>query len=290
MADGTKIHVGAGTLLLNPDTDAYDCGFCSDGATLTYNGELEPITVDQILAPVGYFVPGEECKFETIIDEATCTKLTYALGSGTVTQQAAGAAQKGWDKVKFGGNTVLTDFVLEYAAPKRTNRDLSIRVRLLKVNISPSLEIVFKKDGKTGFKFTAMAVADTTQVAGEQLGYYLEETAEWTGNLPALAIASVLPLDDAVSQAITVNFVVTFNRAIHPESVHSGNFSMIKADGTGVACTVTRTSSTVVTINPDASLANSATYIVVVAQDVEALDDRSKMAANAYYNFGTVAP
>jgi len=287
MADGTKIHVGAGTLLLNPDTDAYDCGFCSEGATLTYNAELEPIEVDQILAPVGYFVPGEECKFETILSEVSATKLKYALGYGTVTTVAAGAAQKGYDKIEFGGNTVLTDYVLEYAAPKRSNRDLYIRVRLLKVNISPNLEVVFKKDGTTGFKLTAMAVADTTQVAGKQLGYYMEETAEFTGDTPTLVVSSVTPVDGAVGQATSVNFVATFNRAVHPESITTGHFTMTKADGTGVACTVTRTTSTTVTMDPVAALDGASTYVVVVSKDVQALDDRSTMAINQYYNFAT---
>jgi len=88
--DPNKIHVGAGDLYLNPGTDDIHLGLCSEGATLKYKGELEAIEVDQFLAPVGHFVPGEECDFETIISEASATKLKYALGYGTVSTVTEG--------------------------------------------------------------------------------------------------------------------------------------------------------------------------------------------------------
>jgi len=288
MGAATKIHVGAGNLNLNPDSSAIDLGFCSDGAMLNYSAALEPITVDQILAPVGYFVPGEECQFETILSEASADKLKYALGYGTVTTTAAGAAVKGSDKIEFGGNTVLTDYVLEYAAPKRSNRNLYIRVRLLKVNISPELEITFTKDGKTGFKFVAKAVADTTQDAGKQLGYYLEETADVTGTTPTLAVSTFVPADAATGIAIDATIVVTFNRAVHPEGVHVGNFILMKADGTGAAGTVSQTDTDEVTFTPTANMASGIVYLFVVAKDVRALDDYSQMADNEYINFTIV--
>jgi len=292
MATPSKIHVGAGTLTLNPDTVPIDCGLTSEGATLKYSGKLEPIVTDQYLAPVGYYVPGEECTFETILSEASATKLKYALGSAnTVSTVAAGAGQVGYDKLTFGGETVVTDYVLEYAAPKRTNRSLNIRIRLYKVNISPDLEMVYKKDGTLGFKLTAMAVCDVTRAAGDQLGYYMEETAVATDGSPAqLTVSSVLPIDGATGVAITDNFVVTFNRSVHPDCVHSGNFIIMAADGTHVAAAVTQTGAAIVTINPTASLTNSTVYIVAVAKDCLALSDYTSMAANLIYNFTTVAP
>lgn len=287
MFEPNKIHVGAGTLLLNPDTDAIDLGLCSEGAVLNYKGELEPIEVDQFLAPVGYYVPGEECTFETILSEASATKLKYALGAGTVETVAATATEKGYDQIDFGGNTVLTNYGLEYKAPKRTNRNLYIIVRLHIVNISPNIEQVYDKKKQLGFKLTAKAVCDTTKEAGKQLGYYREETADLTGTTPKLAIASVVPADGASTVSRTTTIVVTFNREVDPAYVNTGNFILIESDGDAVACTVARTSAKVVTVTPNAQLTDSLAHVFVVSSEVRTLDDKTKMAGNGYYNFTT---
>jgi hypothetical protein len=290
MATPSKIHVGAGNLVLNPDSVPIDLGLTSEGGVLKYTGALEPIETDQYLAPVGYYVPGEECSFETMLSEVGASKLQYALGYGSVTQQAAGAGQVAYDKISFGGNTVLTDYVLEYRAPKRTNRSLYIRIRLHKVNMSPELEISFLKDGTTGFKLIAKAVCDVTQSAGEQLGYYLEETAAATDGSPAtLAVSTFVPADAASDIAINTTIVVTFNRDIHPDSINLGNFVLIE-DGTGIVTgTVAQTDTDEVTFTPSANLSNSTDYSFIVAKDCKALDDYSQMAASECANFTTVA-
>ena len=76
-----NIHVGAGTLTLNPDSSPVSFESTQDGATLSYSAEIEPINVDQVLSPVGYFVPGEECTFEMMVVESDATTLQYALGA-----------------------------------------------------------------------------------------------------------------------------------------------------------------------------------------------------------------
>jgi hypothetical protein len=287
----SKIHVGAGNLVLNPDSVPIDLGLTKEGGTWKYNGELEAIETDQYLAPVGYFIPGEECSFETILSENGCTALKYALGGGTITTQAAGAGQVGYDKLPFGGQTVLTEYVLEYRAPKRTNRSLYLRLRLLKVNISPNLEPQFLKDGTMGFKFTAMAVCDTTQSAGEQLGYWMEETAAATDGSPAtLATSSIVPADGASGIAVDTTIVITFNRDIHPDSVNDGNFVLTTAAGAIKACTVTLTDTDEVTMTPTSNLAaGTTTYLVSVSENCRALDDYSKMSVTEIFDFTTVA-
>jgi hypothetical protein len=288
--DASKIHVGAGDLTLNPGTDDIDGGFCSEGATLSYKAGLKPIEVDQELAAVGFFVPGEECQFETILSEASATKLKYAIGSANaVVHTAATGSVKESYQLDFGGETVLTEYSLKYSAPKRTNRNLYITVFLRKVNISPQLEIAYKKDKPIGFKLTALAFADTTQIVGKKLGYYLEEVADVTGTTPTLAISSVVPADAATGVSVSASIVVTFNRPVDPASCISANFALVKATGTcdGVACTVTRTAANVVTVTPNSAMSGTQLHVFVVASDVEAMDDKTKMAANGYYNFTT---
>lgn len=287
MGTPSKVHVGAGSINLNPDTTPINLGYSSEGGTLTYNAEIEAITVDQVLSPVGYFVPGEECTFESILDESGVDTMQYAVGHGTKTSQAAGAGDKGWDKLEFGGQYILTEYVFEYYAKKRTAANLYIRVRLYKINISPNLEPAFKKDGKTGWKFACKAIADTTKDVGKQLGYYLEETADVTGNTPTLAVSSTDPADAAAAVAVDDTVIVTFNRSIHPESVIQGNFLMAEADGTPVSGTVAQTSATVVTFTPDSNMSASTVHIFAISENVRALDDYTPMADNEIINFTT---
>lgn len=287
MGTPSKIHVGAGNINLNPDSSPIDLGYTSEGGTLTYNAELEAISVDQVLSPVGYFIPAEECMFESILDESGVDTMQYTVIGGTKTTQAADASNKGYDKLEFGGAYILTDYVFEYFAPKRNAANLYVRIRLYKVNISPNLEVAYKKDGKTGWKFTCKAAADTTKVAGKQLGYYLEETADLTGTTPTLAVSTTVPADAAAAVAVNSTVVVTFNRNVHPESVIEGNFLMAEADGTPVSGTVAQTDSDEVTFTPDSNMTAATVHIFAISENVRALDDYSPMADNEIINFTT---
>ena len=187
-----NIHVGAGTLTLNPDSSPVSFESTQDGATLSYSAEIEPINVDQVLSPVGYFVPGEECTFEMMVVESDATTLQYALGATdqSVTTQTADGSNKAYTEIKFGGNYTLTNYVLEYKARKRNQSNCYAVIRLYIVNISPNLEAVYKKDGITVYKLTFKAVADTTKSVGQQLGYYRNETSDITGGTATLAVSS----------------------------------------------------------------------------------------------------
>lgn len=291
MGTPSKIHVGAGTLTLNPDSSPIDLGYTSEGATLMYNAELEAITVDQVLSPVGYFVPGEECTFETMLSEAAASKLRYALGATdqSVSDSAADASNKGYSEIKFGGNYTLTDYVLEYKAVKRNLANCYIITRLYKVNISPNLEAAYKKDGITYYKMTFKAVADTTQTAGQQLGYYREETADVTGTTATLAVSSTVPADAAAAVVVSVDIEVVFNRNVHPESVISGNFILMTAAGDEVPTTVAfkGDAGTNVTVSPVANMGASTVHILAISQNVRALDDYTPMADEHIINFTT---
>lgn len=289
MGDVSKIHIGAGNSCLNPDSSPIDLGYSEDGATFSYNAELEPINVDQFLAPVGYFVPGEECGFETMLNQSGVDTVKYALGHGTKTTGEANADNKGYDKLEFGGNYILTEYVFEYYAKKRTAANLYIRFRLYKAYLSGNVEPEQKKDGTMQWKLSILAAADTTKDAGKQLGYYLEETADVTGSTPTMAVSSTDPADAGSDIAIDDTIIVTFNRSVHPESVNQGNFILAKADGTPASGTVAQTDSDEVTFTPDSNMSNATVYIFGVSENVRALDDYSKMADNEIINFTTVA-
>jgi len=288
----SNIHVGAGVLTLEPDSSPISFDSTNDGATLTYSAELEPIQVDQELSPVGYYVPGEECKFETILAEADANTLQYALGATdqSVTDQAATATDNGYTEIKFGGNYVLTDYVLEYKAAKRNQSGCYVIVRLYKVNISPNLELVYKKDGVSFYKITFMAMADTTKSAGQKLGYYRYEDELATGGTPVLAVSSTTPADAAAAVAVDVGSIaIVFNRNVKPSSVIGGNFILMTDAGVEHTTTVAFTgdAGTNVTVTIPSNLSAATTYLLVISSNVRALDDNSAMAADVIVDFTT---
>jgi hypothetical protein len=289
-----NIHVGAGTLTLNPDSSPVSFESSQDGATLSYSAEIEPIAVDQVLSPVGYFVPGEECTFEVMVLESDATTLQYALGATdqSVTTQTADADNKAYTEIKFGGNYTLTNYVLEYKARKRNQSNCYAVVRLYIVNISPNLEAVYKKDGVTVYKLTFKAVADTTKAAGQQLGYYRNETSDVTGGTATLAVSSSDPADAASGVAVDVGSIdVVFNRNVNPQSVIGGNFILMTAAGVEHATTVAFTgdAGTNVTVTITGNLSASTTYLLVISENVRALDDDQGMASDVIIDFETAA-
>jgi hypothetical protein len=287
----SNIHVGAGTLTLNPDTTPIVFDSSNDGATLTYSAELEPIAIDQVLSPVGYFVPGEECKFETIVPEADATTLRYALGATdqTVSTQVADATKKGYSQIAFGGNYLLTNYVLEYKAKRRNALNLFVVIRLYIVNISPNVELVYKKDGVSFYKLTFMAVADTSKDAGEQLGYYRYETADLTGTTPTLAVTTTDPADGAGAVAVADVIDITFNRDVKPESVINGNFILMDVAGDLIASNVayTGTGGTKVTVTPTANMAGATVHFLAISANVRTADDNTPMTDDKVINFTT---
>lgn len=287
-----NIHVGAGTLTLNPDTTPVTFDSTSEGATLTYTAETEPILIDQILSPVGYYIPSEECIFETMVAEADANTIQYALGATdqTVTTQTADATHKGYTEIKFGGNYVLTDYVLEYKARKRNNLNLYVVIRLYIVNLSTNAEFAYKKDGVSYYKLTFKAVADTTKEYGQQLGYYRYETAEVTGDTPTLALSSSTPADEATSVAVDTDIDLVFNRVVKPESVIEGNFTLLDDTVTKVSSTVayTGTGGTNITVTPSANLSTSTTYYLIISKDIKA-EDNTTMADDVIISFTTTA-
>lgn len=289
----SNIHAGGGaTLTLNPDTTPILFDSTSDGVTVNYSGELEPINVDQVLAPVGHYVPGEECTIETLVTEGTATFLKYSLGSGeTVSTQSADASNKGYNQINFGGTYIVTDYALKIQSKRRNAANLYVVWYFYKVNISPNLEAAYTKDGVTYYKLTMKAIADTSKDAGQQLGYYRQETADLTGTTPTLAVSSTDPADAATGVAVDDVIDIVFNRNVNPSSVIGGNFVLMTDAGVEVTATVafTGTGGTDVTVTPSSNLSTSTTYLLIISSNVRTADDNTAMSADVIIDFTTTA-
>lgn len=171
------------------------------------------------------------------------------------------------------------------------------------VNDSPSAinfswEVTSTPVPVTDFKPTSVVVVDSTLVSAElltalenilfgteqgdpRLPLPNEVIALLEGDAPDALTVDETPVDNSSGAAITVNVVLTFNNPIVKESV-----VMTSAAGAIVAVVKSWDANTeILTLNPEASLANSTTYIVTIAGVV---DIYGQALAAAVVNFETV--
>lgn len=100
----------------------------------------------------------------------------------------------------------------------------------------------------------------------------------------ALALSSSVPTDGGTDISITANQTLTYNNALKADSIYS--ISLVKVSDYSVVATAISLDTTkkIVTINPDASLTNSAEYLIVAnVVDIYGQDLQSVV------NFTTVA-
>lgn len=97
----------------------------------------------------------------------------------------------------------------------------------------------------------------------------------------ALALSVADPVDGASAVAVTKTIVLTFNNALIAGAI--ANVVVVKADGAAVACTNSLDAThKILTVNPNASLDASSTYIVAYG-----VTDIYAQTLNGAINFGT---
>jgi len=133
--------------------------------------------------------------------------------------------------------------------------------------------------------------SSTTWVAGTGTGWFTTGDISPDTTPPTV---TVVPIDTAANQVVTVNIVWTFDEAILATQVTNDPdetnqyFTVMKSDGTIVAGALTiGTSDTVVTFNPTASLSAGSDYISFC----KGVKDKSGnvLAAPCVANFATAA-
>lgn len=120
---------------------------------------------------------------------------------------------------------------------------------------------------------------DTTNFS--ETGWFTQVQTPAVVAASALALTESTPADGASGVAVSANITLTFNNALPASAIY--NVALVKADGTIVACTNTLDAARkVMTINPDANIDASSTYILTYAV-VDIYGD----ALNGAINFGT---
>lgn len=152
-------------------------------APLTINRSAEEFGVDvqQSTVDVRRTLTGEEFTLSSEMAEISAANLALLL-QGSVTTTAAGAAQVGYDQVDFGGSTTLVEYAwgVEWITVLADGTELASRLILYKGTVTMDGDMTLGEGEAASIPFSVTAVADSTQDAGEQIGYFQIATANIT--------------------------------------------------------------------------------------------------------------
>lgn len=157
-----------------------DLGFTAAPLAVAINRETIDMEVEQIANIVKQIVTKDTVDMETVLAEITAANLRYAMSaSSAVATVAAGAAQHGFDTLKFGGDILLPEYQVGFEAVRldASNNKLITRLILYRVTLQMGGKLEFSKKAAAGIPLKITALAETTKTAGEQIGEFQNVTA-----------------------------------------------------------------------------------------------------------------
>lgn len=147
--------------------------------------------------------------------------------------------------------------------------------------IYTAIRTVYKFDVGSTNESTKRVFGDDDTTNFSETGWFASVQTPITAAISALSLSSSDPTDGAAAVAITKTITLTFNNALRNNAIY--NVVVVKADGTAVACTNSLDATKkIMTVNPDASLDASSTYIVAYG-----VEDIYAQTLNGAINFGT---
>lgn len=158
-----------------------ELGYTNAPITLSYSYDEYEVEVEQVTLPLRRTKTGEDVMIETTLVEITADNLQLAMG-GAVTTTAAGAAQRGFEELRAGGETALDTYAwgFEGRYEDATGTAFPVRLFLWKATATLNGDLAFAKAQETGIPIQVKALADTSQPAGQQLLVFQKVTAEAT--------------------------------------------------------------------------------------------------------------
>lgn len=169
----SKIRLGAPSLFQLGGTQ--DMGATKGGVMLKYNRNQLLVECDQFLAPVQVFTTKEDCSCEAAFYETQMGKWVYIIGLNGLGNVVTAGSSPTVDTFSFGGQVQVATTYLDLTIPKNDGTANNILVHLNKVHGFKELSVDFARDKESTVKGVFNALADTTQVAGLQLGYIKEQ-------------------------------------------------------------------------------------------------------------------
>lgn len=146
-------------------------GYTNAPAVVTYERETLKVMTQQVLAAVREVVTSEALAIKSTLVQFDGALLAVLL-RGANSNTSAGAAQKAYSEVTFGGNPQYTEyaFALEGYRVDSAGTKQPVRIFIPKAVISAVGDIPFDKAAMTGVPFEINALADATASVGANLG------------------------------------------------------------------------------------------------------------------------
>jgi hypothetical protein len=195
--DATKIHQGPGKLWLNVTVPANGARLVIDsagepsGGTPTFAGategaatvvlapKLEPITADQVAAPIDVLMTGEAASLEVTMKESDLAKLKYYIvhgtfSSGTDTNLPPGAQM--YEEISFGGIIAVPKTSVAVISPRRDAASKYVVSQLYQAYQAEAIQLPFQRGKETTYKVKFEGLADPSRPVGDQVGKLYRQT------------------------------------------------------------------------------------------------------------------
>ncbi len=145
-------------------------GYTTQPASISYTYDVFEVDVQQSLAPVKRRKTNERIQITSALAQLEGALLAVVY-SGTNTTTAAGASQKGWDRVQFGGDPALDEymFALEGWLEDSVGTKQPVRYFLYKATITQNGDLTFDKNNVAALPIQVAALGDPAKSAGVNL-------------------------------------------------------------------------------------------------------------------------
>ena len=195
--DATKIHQGPGKLWLNVAVPANGsrliinssgdptsgtpifAGATEGAATVGLAPKLDPITADQVAAPIDVVMTGEAESIEVTLKESDLAKLKNfvahgSFSSGTDTGLPAGAQT--YEEISFGGVLAIPKTSVAVISPRRDAASKFVVSQLYQAYQAEAIQLPFQRGKETTYKVKFEGLADPARPAGDQVGKIYRQT------------------------------------------------------------------------------------------------------------------
>ena len=156
-------------------------GLTTEPLTLNMTTEEFSVDVQQLATPILSAITAEEVTLTTTLAEQTAENLQLIFG-GNITTTAAGAAQRGYTELGFGGRTTRTVYKIGFEVIHTIADGTRLPLRLFfhRAQISLAGDISYNKAGVAGLPITITVLSDDAQATHEKLGVWQKVTADIT--------------------------------------------------------------------------------------------------------------
>lgn len=195
--DATKIHQGPGKLWLNVSVPASGsrllinaagdptagspifAGATEGAATLLLAPKLDPITADQVAAPIDVVMTGEAASIEVTLKESDLAKLKNFVANGaftTGTDTGLPSGAQSYEEISFGGTMTIPKTSVAVISPRRDATGKFVISQLYSAYQAEALQLPFQRGKETTYKVKFEGLADASRAAGDQVGKLYRQT------------------------------------------------------------------------------------------------------------------